>query len=181
MDADSRIFFLGNPWPEGHPIKEFEWSVELRGDRIWCHVHLCSADYYSERDIELDEEPESDWAAPIVWGNYHRCILSSTYWGHAGFDLCGAEDFTPDVLDGLTLEIDPNPEDVEDFYDLAFGLYLLGHDACGKHRLTFSQIGQSPRFNIIWMGKIAKAYVGDYEYRYDFIANINNVALPEMV
>ena len=50
----------------------FAWSVRIKDGEVWFDVHLESADYYSERDIEDDEnvEYESDWKAPIVWGNY---------------------------------------------------------------------------------------------------------------
>ena len=94
MTTDNRIFFKGIPWPEGHLIKEFEWTVETRGERVRCFLHLRSADYYSEHEIEQVDLDLPDWQAPIVWGNYHSCILSSTYWGHEGFDLCAVEDFT---------------------------------------------------------------------------------------
>lgn len=120
-----RIYFKDNPWPEGHPIKEFTWSAkEVDGD-VWFDLHLKSADYYAERDIEDDENAEyaSDWAAPIVWGNYHSCTLSSTYWGNDGFRVCAKADYTPELLDGLELTVDPDPEALEDFEDLAFHIY----------------------------------------------------------
>jgi hypothetical protein len=114
-----RIYFNDNPWPEGHPIKEFAWSAKEVNGEVWFDLHLKSADYYSEREIEDDENTEypSDWAAPIVWGNYHSCILSSSYWSNEGFRVCAKADYTPELLDGLELTIDPDPEALEDFED----------------------------------------------------------------
>ena len=54
----NRIYFKGNPWPEGHPVKEFKWSASIRDGYVWFDMHLESQDYYSERDIEDDEDTE---------------------------------------------------------------------------------------------------------------------------
>jgi len=182
MSDENRIFFKGNPWPEGHPIAEFEWHAERRGDRVWCNVHLSSAEYYSERDIQEDPENDDlgDWEAPIVWGNYHRCIMSNTYWGDTPFDFCAVDSFSADALDGFTCEVNPNLKRVQDVDDLAFGIYLLGHDACANHKMTFRRIGQTQTFDIDWSGKIALAYAGDYDFKYDFRAKICGVPLPKL-
>lgn len=67
---NGRIFFTGNPWPEGHAIDEFRWSAERRGADIWFDLHLVTANYYAEGDIEEDEDTdyETDWLSPGVWG-----------------------------------------------------------------------------------------------------------------
>lgn len=181
MEPD-RIYFKDNPWPEGHPIKEFVWSAkEVDGD-VWFDMHLESADYYAERDIEDDEDVDypSDWAAPIVWGNYHACTLSSTNWHDGGFRVCARADYTPEFLNGLELLVDPNPEAVEDHDDFAFHIYLLGHDAVAKHRIRFERIGDSMRFKIIWSGLIAQAYVGDYEFKHEFSAVVSAAEFPQL-
>ena len=145
-------------------------------------MHLKSADYYAERDIEDDESAEypSDWAAPIVWGNYHSCTLSSTYWGNDGFRVCAKADYTPELLDGLELTVDPEPEALEDFEDLAFHIYLLGHDAVAKHKIRFDRIGETSQFRITWSGNIAQAYVGDYEFKHEFSLVISSADLPTL-
>ena len=100
----NRIYFKDNPWPEGHPIKRFAWSAkEIDGD-IWFDMHLESADYYAERDIEDDEDEgyPSDWTAPAVWSNYHSCILSSNYWHHGGFRVCSKAECTPEFWTALS-------------------------------------------------------------------------------
>lgn len=173
-----RIFFKDNPWPEGHPIEEFVWSaVEKDGD-IWFHFHLETKSYYAERDIEHDDdkEYERDWDAPIVWGNFHRCTLSTNNWHDGGFKVCSIDQFSESYLDGLELEVDMHPEDYDDWDEHAFHIYLLGHDACAKHKIKFTRTGES-LFDIAWTGKIALAYVGDYEFTYDFEAVIQGAKL----
>jgi hypothetical protein len=177
-----RIYFKDNPWPEGHPIKEFAWSAkEVDGD-VWFDMHLQSADYHAERDLDDDEDVDypSDWAAPIVWGNYHACTLSSTSWHDGGFRVCARADYTPAFLNGLELLVDPDPEAVEDHDDFAFHVYLLGHDAVARHRIRFERIGDSMRFKILWSGLIAQAYVGDYEFKHEFSAVISAAEFPQL-
>ena len=177
----NRIYFKGNPWPEGHPVKKFDWLASIREDFVWFDMHLKSENYYHERDIEDDEDIDypSDWAAPAVWGNFHSCTLSSNYWHDGGFKVCLQQEYSPEYIDGLELEVDMTPEAVEDWDDLAFHIYLLGHDSAAKHKIKFERIGDSLRFNIIWSGKIAQAYVGDYEYKHDFNVVLANVLFPE--
>ncbi|MGH1541986.1 MAG: hypothetical protein ACRBHB_16285 [Arenicella sp.] len=178
----NRIYFKENPWSEGHPIKEFKWLASLRDGCVWFDMHLKSEDYYSERDIEDDEDTEypSDWAAPIVWGNYHACTLSSNYWHNGGFKVCLLQEYSPEYIDGLEIEVDPDPESVEDWDDLAFHIYLLGHDSVAKHKIKFERIGDSSEFDITWTGKIAQAYVGDYEYKHDFTVVLASMTFPEI-
>lgn len=181
MEAD-RIYFKDNPWPEGHPIKEFTWSAKEVDGNVWFDMHLKSADYYSERNIEYGQDTDypSDWEAPIVWNNYHSCTLSSNYWHNGGFKVCTKEEYTPEFLNGLEVEVDSHPKLPENLDDLAFHIYLLGHDAVAQHRIKFERIGDSMRFKIIWSGKIALAYSGDYEFKHDFYALISNAVYPEL-
>lgn len=170
MSQENRIWFPGNPWPEGHPIEEFDWSVEDRDGVIWMLIHLKSANYYSERHIDdHDAECGSAWKASIAWSNYHCCTMSCTYWHHGGFPVCPVEQYSLEFLDGYVASVNPLPESAEmEFDDLAFHIYLLGHDAVAGHRIHFRRRGNSDRFDLDWTGKIANAYAGDYDCRYDF-------------
>ncbi|PAX99952.1 hypothetical protein CKO50_18030 [Pseudoalteromonas sp. HM-SA03] len=179
----NRICFKDNPWPEGHPIEEFIWSAKVVDDHVWFDLHLKSADYYAEREIEDDDDSfkyPSDWKAPIVWYNYHCCTLSSNYWHDGGFRICRVEKYTPDILDGLEVLIDPNPDASSDIEDCAFHIYLLGHDAVGKHRIRFDRIGDSMQFKITWLGAIALVYSGDYDFRHEFAAILAEVEFPKL-
>lgn len=183
-----RIHFPGNPWPEGHAMTEFAWTVRVLDGVAWCDLHLRSADYYAERDIENEEDDETieeertDWQSPIVWGNYHRCTLSSTYWDNdRGFPLCASGDFTPDWLDGRTFEIDTIAGGTltgVELDDLAFHVYLLGHDSVANHRIAFQRVGDSDRFDITWTGDIALTYAGDDDLAHRFEPRIRAVPFP---
>ena len=180
---DNRIWFPGNPWPEGHPIKDFEWTAEVRNGKIWFHLHLETQDYDAERNFDDDQKDyDSDWQAPIAWNNYHACTISSTNWHNGGFPFCLLDDYSAESLDGYIAEVDPLPIDPKaDLNDLAFHTYLLGHDSVAGHRIQFDRRGSTDRFDIIWTGKIALVYAGDYEYRYDFKAQILDVELPKPI
>ena len=168
-----RIFFPGNPWPEGHPIRSFKWTVERRRAEVWCHVRLRSDYYNAERDV-ADEDPATpDWASSLAWCNYNRCDLSSA---NAGFLLCAVDRYTVEGMDGLTLQLAPLP--VATLDDLSFQIYLLGHDAVADHSLHFTRVPDTMRFNIRWTGKVARTYVGEEDFRYAFSAHIEEVELP---
>lgn len=175
----NRITFHGNPWPEGHPIKEFKWLASGRDGQVWFDFHLQTDDYESERPIDDDgTEYPSDWEAPIVWSNFHACTLSSNNWHDGGFAVGQLGTVSLESLNSMEVSVgSPAPDDIE---DNAFHVYLLGHDATAHHRIKFSRIPGTDRFNIHWSGKLALAYVGDYEYRYGFEAEIFDVQAPQI-
>lgn len=178
-----RIFFAGNPWPEGHDIREFRWSAERRGDDVWFGFHLETVEYYHERDVEHDESIEylSDWVAPIVWGNYHHSVISSDAWHQGGFIACPVADYSVGRIDKAGFHVDPLPRDLADDYETrAFHIYLLGHDAVADHHILFARVAGTDLFNITWEGRIALAYAGDYEPKYRFRAEIADVPFPRI-
>ena len=178
---DDRIFFPENPWPEGHGIKEFSWTAEIIDSSIWFHFDLQSDNYYAEREIEDDEDTEcSDWEAPIVWGNYHACTISSNQWHAGGFKVCSVADFSLERLDGMQFHIDPLPLNLRehDPEQLAFHTYLLGHDTVVDHQIAFHRISGTDLFNIVWSGKIALTYAGHYEPDHEFHAKIHSLVVP---
>ena len=181
MMQTDRIYFQANPWPEGHPITEFAWTAKAVEGDVWFDLHLKSADYYAERDIDYEDEETqalSDWESPAAWNNYHACTLSSTFWGNKGFRICRIEQYKPEFLDGLEMLVDTHPEAIEDWDELAFHIYLLGHDAAAKHRIRFERIQGSQQFKIVWTGSIAAAYVGQYEFKHAFSASISSAQFP---
>lgn len=176
----SRITFLGNPWPEGHPIEAFEWLASERDGQVWFDFHLRTGGYDSERSIDGDEDVEhlSDWETPSVWTNFHACTLSSNNWHDGGFAVGPVGEVTLASLDGTDLSVDsPAPEDPE---DNAFYVYLLGHDAAAHHRIGFRRVPGTDRFHIRWSGRLALAYGGDDEYRHAFEADVFDVQAPPL-
>lgn len=179
----SRIYFKNNPWPEGHPVQAFKWSAKLIDGHVWFDLHLESEDYYSERAVEEADDIEypSDWDAPIVWGNYHACTLSSTFWDNQGFRVCRLAEYTPAYFNDRRFEVDSHPEDIEDWDALAFHIYLLGHDAVAEHQIHFEQVAGTENFNIHWTGKIALAYSGQSKFEHEFSAYIENLIFPQLI
>jgi len=179
----NRIYFKDNPYPKGHLIKEFKWSARVYPeDGLWFDLHLISDKYYAEDEGYEEEEDLPNWDAKIVWGNYHACSLSSTKWDIGGF-LVGTEQkkFDFGKMDNLFFHLDklPRPEDFDYDEDLPFSIYLLGHDDCADHQISFSK-NSSNKFDIEWKGKIALAYSGDYDFNHEFYAFIENILLEEI-
>jgi pyrroline-5-carboxylate reductase len=183
---EARIHFPGNPWPEGHPVAEFVWTAREENGRVWFDLHLRSADYDAEREIDDDEDSEYDtsWDAPGVWGNYHRCTLSSTAWGgRHGFEACAISEYSPTWLDGRTFEVDrveTDMSEIDDPDELSFHIYLLGHDSVANHRIAFRRRGDSDLFDIEWTGGIALTYAGDDTLAHRFEARIRGVLFPHL-
>lgn len=181
-----RIWFLKNPWADGHTIADAAWGGRLDPERgLVFDLHLESASYYAESDPPEDEddEDEESWNAPSVWGNYHRCSLSSTKWEHRGFVVGTAKKpLAWSTVSGHTFRVDPAKKDLPDGDEewaerqarQAFGIYLLGHDAIADHRITFTR-GRSA-WSLDWTGKIALAYVGRTELEHRMRAEVRGLA-----
>ncbi|MFE3456425.1 hypothetical protein ACFXKD_02695 [Nocardiopsis aegyptia] len=172
---DDRIWFPGNPWPDGHRIRTFVWGGLLDPEgAVRFAFELTSADYAADEPPEPgtddDDRPGSDFTSPPVWRNYHRCDISPS----RGF-VVGTPDAPLDfgALDGRTFRVD-RLEDVADLEDddVAFHLYLLGHDSVADHRVRFTA-GASPFvFALEWDGRIALTYAGEEEFEHRFRARV---------
>lgn len=174
-----RIWFPGNPWPEGHRIVEFAWGGRLDpGVGVRFTFELVSADYDEDDPPgaeDGDDEPESDFEAKIAWCNFHRCSVSS-----AGGFVVGTPDEPLDfaTLADRTFRVD-RPEDLaglDDDDDLAFHIYLLGHDSVADHRIRFPVVHAPFEFELEWDGRIALTYVGDVELRHGFHVRVRAAA-----
>ncbi|MEU2034434.1 hypothetical protein [Nocardia amamiensis] len=180
-----RIVFPGNPWPEGHAIEEFAWTGRMdQAGGLWFDLHLRSAEYDAEHRPDDDRDDDSDiedWLSPIVWQNYHRCTLSSTYWGEdEGTGLRAATPGRPFLLKSeqpQCLTVDPLPlADADDVECLAFNIYLLGHDSVAGQEVSFTRRADG-KHDIDWQGRIALTYADQVEFRYRFQARIPNATL----
>jgi hypothetical protein len=179
------IVFPGSPWPAGHAIAELEWSARLEPETgLWFDLHLVS-DFYPEVDDageeDADEGPDA-WNEPFVWANYHRCTLSSTFWGHSGFlaatpsaplDPANPMEFTVDDYQGPDDEPDTDEE-------MAFGIYLLGHDNAAHHRIRLTPVAPAA-VSLDWRGRIALRYVNSTApFRHEFHATAARVPLTRI-
>jgi hypothetical protein len=175
----NRIYFIDNPYPEGHKIIKFVWSGRIDEDEaIWFDFHLETDDYYADDDSAEEEDSDeddgtSDWNAKIVWTNYHSCTMSSTDLGEESKGIKvshHSRKFNFEDCIKNELNVDKLPLLSTDYEDLAFSIYLLGHDSCANHSIIIQQNGQ--HYDIDWTGKIALTYAGEDDFDYDFVANI---------
>lgn len=181
MPAESgRIWFIDNPWPSGHAIREFHWSGRLTKDgSLWFDLHLETVDYDSEHQPACDQD--DDWHSPEVWNNFQSCILSSTYWADEGsrglFAGHQTAPFRWASLEGLTLNADSDgdAENTNTETPPSFRIYLTGHDAVANHQVRFQRGSSNRSFCIEWAGLIALAYIGDHEFKYAFRAIVPSV------
>lgn len=172
-----RIWFARNPWPKGHAIAAATWSGRLDPVRgLVFDLHVESASYYAEVDVESDDLDADSWDSPIVWGNYHRCSLSSTKWQHRGFVVGAAKKpLAWSKLSGRAFRVDPAKDELPpgEILDRAFGIYLLGHDAVADHRLTFTRAKSA--WSIDWTAKIALAYAGQTKLKHRMRAELRGL------
>lgn len=173
-----RIWFAKNPWPKGHAIRAATWSGRLDPERgLVFDLHVESASYYAEVDVESDDLDAESWDSPIVWGNYHSCSLSSTKWQHRGFVVgTPKKPLAWSKLSGHTFRVDPARSELPPGEPLgrSFGIYLLGHDAVADHRITFTRARAA--WSIDWTAKIALAYVGRTELEHRMRAELRGLA-----
>ena len=171
-----RIYFPGNPWPEGHAIKSLSWGAAIHPEKgLLLQFQLKSADYYAAdgdhvvKDEELDGK--TDWECKTAWNNYHACHIQESH-NLGGFLVSDGQ--TPFVFgaEQYTLQADPLPVDWENFYQTnAFSIYLLGHDAVANHQIDLRRTpAEGEVYSLDWSGRIALAYVGETDFRYAFQA-----------
>lgn len=175
---DDRIWFPGNPWPGGHRIRTFAWGGLLDPEAgLRFAFELTSEDYDAEDppgldgDDDGDDEPEADFGTRAVWLNYHRCRIDPSAGFVVGtpdepldFDALADHTFAVDHLDDVAGFDDPD--------DLAFHIYLLGHDSVADHRIRFTAGHRPLAFALEWDGRIALTYVGEEEFAHRFRARV---------
>lgn len=183
------ITFIDSAYPKAHQLEAFSWSGRLdEAGKLWFDLHLKSQDYYrSEGEEYIEEEEEDDdddtiydswnsWQSKIVWDNYHQCTISSSYWSDEQ-GICIGDEANPfcfSALQDRVFHLDTLPlSEEETEQEVAFGIYLLGHDWCANHRLAFKALNNGS-YDIHWSGKIALAYGGFYDYLHDFQAHITD-------
>jgi len=169
-----RIWFPGNPWPDGHRLAEFGWSGRLdpRG-RLWFDLHLRTLPY---RD-EAAPLPGTDegWKDVSVWTNHDRATLSSTFWPDAATGVLAATqaipfrftDSRPQIRSADPLPVDPGRTP-------AVNLYLFGHGEVAGHEIVFT--GQpAGGFTIVWTGRINPTAGGLPVFDHEFRAEVSDV------
>lgn len=83
-------------------------------------------------------------------------------------------------LEGKTFRVDrikgdTLPDDVEE--DLAFGIYLLGHDSVCDHKITFVKRRGRRTYDLRWRARVALTYVGNYNLKHSLEATLPGMRL----
>ena len=188
---EGRIWFEGNPWPDGHAVRDFMFAGYLNEAGIGLILHLEAADYSEEYpdsfpdDEEDEEDEESDgswWGSKFTWSNFGHATISNFNWGVDPDHLVPLLD-PGQVFDLETLAprryladpLVPEPEGGFPADDDLFHAYLLGHDQVRGHDIRIAPGHGAGLFDLLWSGRIALIYSGEYEFRHRFRAEIRNV------
>lgn len=169
--------FPGNPWPKGHDLASLELRIRLFDAPLSACLELSlkSEEYYAREGYDAackrsDDEEDLDldsWEAVAVWSNYHACSIESEGWHE---DLLLGTHFSKvsrSILSQITKSIDVGRA-ADDFDEQAFRCYILGHDAVADHELHI-RAGLDDTYDISWKGRVALAYVGDYDFDHSFL------------
>lgn len=176
-----RIYFPGNPWPNGHAVTEVKWTARVeRSSGIWFDLHLETEDYdESGPPNQTDEEEDanaigSDWESKTVWYNHGGCMISSSIHEACGFQIATNENrLSMQALSGRTFVVDSNPDPFA--VPQPFGLSLTGHDWLGLNCIRFVRDVPADTWTIEWSGRIAITAYGDYECKYGFHTTLKSV------
>ncbi len=166
-----RIYFVGNPWSEGHPITTFKWSLKKDKQGYSLKFQIVTAEYSAERSFPEEATGESDWESPMAWDNYCCCSING------GFSLCSLDTNPISALTKGPHFVDTLQDTDWDIDDLVFEPYILGHDAMAFHEILIER-NPGGKFDITWNGKIALVYSGENEFNHEFKAVIPNVPAP---
>lgn len=176
-----RIWFPGNPWPEGHKITSCTWSGHIQPGRgLSLFFEIKTEEYYAADGthiVEDESEGVSEWASKVGWNNYGSCWIgpSQTSFNPGILVSDGTKPFDL-TRDEYVFTADPLPVDWETFLARqAFGIYLLGHDAVADHRIHLRKNSADGSYALDWSGKIARAYVGKESFDHRFQARVAGV------
>jgi hypothetical protein len=181
--VNGRIFFHGNPWPQGHRIENVIWGASIHPEYgLRLELTLNSALYYEGEEADFPFtaakfDADEDWKAKAAWANYHECTLSPSTTAFGG-GIVLSDGTSPFDFDRphQTYTADPLPVDMEKFRSSnAFDLYLLGHDAVADHAISLVRSSANGTYDLNWSGKIALTYTGDEEFRHSFEAHATGV------
>lgn len=173
-----RIWFEGNPWPQGHALLDFQLGAFLHEGGVTLSLLLKSTEYRDAGGaVEPPEEQAAtgDWESRGVWNNYHRCSIESG--AIADQPPLAIDPATKLPVPGQRLRFDTLADEPPNGFDPQDNLlqcYILGHDAVRDHDLKIGAGSAHGLYRIDWSGRVALAYAGDYFYRYRFRVEVED-------
>lgn len=193
--VEGRIFFPGNPWPDGHRIISCELVAAInpsrglytdeapyQGPALTLAIDLKTADYDEDDQSDRDAIGADDWSSKIAWNNYGSCWVGESGSSNTpGFVVSdGIKPFSFHEEE-YRFSVDTLPLDWDTFVvTQAFGTYLLGHDAVADHDIHLHSRQSDGTYTLDWTGRIALSYVGDNEFKYGFHAHVTGVRFREI-
>lgn len=195
MSVHGRIFFAGNPWPNGHRIIECALTASLQRfsdplsdgketrRRLAFGIELRTADYDEEAPATSDDHPDAtDWTSPGAWTNYGSCRLGpSDSSDTPGITVSDGSHSFAFGAESYEFIADPLPLDWDRFIaSAAFGIYLQGHDAVAGHHIRVHSRQADGSYTVDWSGRIASAYIGSTSFDHTFTAHVTGVRLESV-
>ncbi len=186
------IKFPGNPWPDGHPLKDFRLGVllhEPRGDlpakatldlrfrsENYCHPH--SFEKMSEAS-KVQPQETSNWESISSWLNYGAAYATSIA-SHEDMVIADQDTgFDIECLNDFTRLIDPIPEiisDDDDNYEIpAFHSHILSWDDMADHHMNITRNPKSGLYDVFWKGKCGRSDIGSYRFQHEFELQVSDV------
>jgi hypothetical protein len=193
-----RIWFAGNPWPQGHRLVSCE-LVGMVDPRRGAYVdgvverpalslaiELKSAPYDEGDDpTQRDAVGDNDWTSKIVWNNYGSAWIGASASGAMpGFQV--SDGITPfqHNRDEHHFLVDQLPLQLPSFADFlqhqAFGCYVLGHDAVAHHNIDLHSRTSDGSYDLDWTGRLALAYSGAESFDHAFVVKASGVRLRDI-
>lgn len=199
--GEGRIWFEGNPWPQGHRLVSCELvgvahplrgaDVELpagvvAGPALSLAIELASAPYDEGDDpAERDAIGDDDWTFKIVWNNYGAATIAESASSQTpGFAVSDGR--TPFIWDAPSHRflVDRLPLTLPGFSDFftvqALGCYVLGHDAVADHDIHLHSRSPDGGYVLDWTGRLARAYAGIETFDHRFRVHATGVKLREI-
>jgi hypothetical protein len=193
--VEGRIFFPGNPWPNGHRIISCDLVASInplrglytedapyKGPALTLAIELKTAEYDEEDPTDRDGIGADNWSSKISWNNYGSCWIGESGTSNTpGFVV--SDGVTPFSFheEEYRFTVDPLPIDWNAFVATqAFGTYLLGHDDVADHDIHLHSRQPNGTYTLDWTGRIALTYAGDDEFTYQFQAHVTGVRFREI-
>lgn len=184
----NKITYVGNPWANGHKVtnsfslflqeqqekdeedeEDEKDNVKPQDPGIYLSVSIKTEDYNESDKLNQEEDEDenedlSDWESKSLWNNFHSSHIDCQNAVPIAI-LNNPIDFSK--ISNYTFYMD-KVEDMEEVEldDFSFFCYILGHDSVAGHQFKFSQ--KEGKLDLLWIGKVARSYAGDYEFKYDF-------------
>ncbi len=191
------IKFPGNPWPDGHPLKDFRLGVLLHKPRgqvpakATLDIRFRSEDYCHPHNFEkMSEAPAMlisnnqdketpKWESISSWLNFGAAYASSIA-SHE--DMVIADEYTGfdiECLNDFTRVIDPIPEiicDEDNNYEIpAFHSHVLSWNDMADHHMNITRNHKSGLYDVFWKGKCGRSDIGNSRYQHEFELQVSGV------